>query len=179
MEKIQEEQDLISLIKSRKSVKNFIYQRIDKEIVREIMECGRWAPSQSNNQPWKVNIVVHPTLKRMLADLTVEGGIIENAFLNLVVFLDKERSNNRLIDIQAIGAFMQNILLGVHAKKLGGVILSDIINNKEPVNEIFKLDIKQYELMGIIAIGVIDEELEEKAKKPRDRRFVEDFSESF
>ena len=178
MEKIQES-NLIDFVKSRKSVKNFIFEKIDKETIREIIECGRWAPSQSNNQPWKINVVTHPTLKRMLADLTVEGGIIENAYVDLVVFLDLERSNNRLIDIQAIGAFMQNILLGVHSKKLGAILLSDIIKHKEAVNEMFKLDAKQYDVMGIIAIGVIDEQMEKKFKKPRERRFVEDFSESF
>ena len=175
----REEFDFVNFVKSRKSVKNFIFQKIDNELIKDILECGRWAPSQSNNQPWKVNTVVHPTLKRMLADLTVEGGIIENAYVNLVIFLDLERSNNRLIDIQAIGALMQNILLGVHSKKLGAMVLSDIIKNKDGVNEIFKLDAKQYDLMGVIAVGVIDEQMEEKFKKPRERRFIEDFSESF
>lgn len=171
--------NFVEFAKSRKSVKHFVYEKIDNDTVREILECGCWAPSQSNNQPWKVNTVIHPTLKRMLADLTVEGGIIESAYVNLVIFLDLERSKNRLIDIQAIGAFIQNILLSVHSKKLGAMILSDIIKNKDGVNEIFKLDGKQYDLMGVIAIGVIDEQMEEKFKKPRERRFVEDFSESF
>ena len=174
-----QEFNFVDFVKSRKSVKNFIFEKIDKEIIREILECARWTPSMNNNQPWKIHVVIHPTLERMLADLTVEGGIMESAHANLVVFLDLERSNDRLIDIQAIGALMQNILLAVHSKKLGAMLLSDIVKNKEAVNEIFKLDVKQYELMGVIAVGVIDEKMEEKFKKPRERRFVEDFSETF
>ena len=166
-------------LKSRKSVKNFIFQKIDNDTLREIMECARWTPSQHNNQPWKINLVVHPTLKRMLADLTVEGGIMENAYANFVIFLDLERSKNRQVDIQAIGALIQNMLLGIHSKNLGAIVLSDIVKNKEAVCEIFKLDAKQYDLMGVIAVGIIDEQMEEKFKKPRERRFVEDFSETF
>ena len=174
-----EELNFLEFLQSRKSVKNFIFQKIDNEILREILECARWTPSLKNTQPWKVNLVVHPTLKRMLADLTVEGGIMENAYANFVIFLDLERSTNRQVDIQAIGALIQNILLAVHSKKLGAIILSDIVKNKEAVNEIFKLEVKQFELMGVIAVGVIDEQMEEKFKKPRERRFVEDFSETF
>jgi len=171
--------DFYEFVKTRKSVKNFIFQKIDNEVLRDILECARWTPSLKNTQPWKVNLVVHPTLKRMIADLTVEGGIMENAYANFVIFLDLERSTNREVDIQAIGALMQNILLAVHSKKLGGMLLSDIVKNKEAVNEMFKLDAKQYELMGVIAVGVIDEQMEEKFKKPRERRFVEEFSETF
>lgn len=171
--------DFSEFVKSRKSVKNFIFQKIDNDVLNEILKCARWTPSLKNSQPWKVNLVVHPTLKRMLADLTVEGGIMENAYANFVIFLDLERSTNRQVDIQAIGALMQNILLTVHSKKLGGMLLSDIVKNKEAVNEMFKLEAKQYELMGVIAVGVIDEQMEEKFKKPRERRFVEEFSEIF
>ena len=171
--------DYGEFVKSRKSVKNFIFQKIDNDDLKDILEYARWTPSLKNTQPWKVNLVVHPTLKRMLADFTVEGGIMENAYANFVIFLDLERSTNRQVDIQAIGALMQTILLGVHSKKLGGMLLSDIVKNKEAVNEIFKLDVKQYELMGVIAVGVIDEKMEEKFKKPRERRFVEEFSETF
>ncbi len=171
--------NFLGFLKSRSSVKNFIFQKIENDTLKEILECARWTPSQHNNQPWKVNLVVHPTLKRMLADLTVEGGIMENAYANFVIFLDKERSENRQVDIQAIGALIQNILLAVHSKKLGAMILSDIVKNKEAVNEIFKLDVKQYELMGVIAVGVIDEKMEEKFKKPKERRFIEEFSEIF
>ena len=174
-----QEFNFVDFVKSRKSVKNFIFEKIDKEIIREILECARWTPSMNNNQPWKIHVVIHPTLKRMLADLTVEGGIMESAHANLVVFLDLERSNDRLIDIQAIGALMQNILLGAHFKKLGAIILSEIVNNKDAVNEIFKLNSEHFELMGVIAIGVIDQQMEEKFKKQRERRLIEDFSESF
>ncbi|MFX1495591.1 MAG: nitroreductase family protein, partial [Promethearchaeota archaeon] len=72
--------ELIDLIKSRRSVRNFIYEKIDNESIKEIIECGRWAPSGQNNQPWKVCIVVHPTVKRMIAEQSEYGGIIESAY---------------------------------------------------------------------------------------------------
>lgn len=169
--------DFIEFIKERKSIRSFIYKTIDKSTINTIIEAGRWAPSGKNSQPWKVCIVIHPTLKRMLADLTKYGGIIEEAYVNFVVFLDLDRGYDRTKDLQAIGAFMQNILLAVHALvDLGAVWIGDIINKKEEVNEIFKFPIDKFELMGVIAIGVVDEAREKAHEKSRERRSLDEFT---
>lgn len=68
------------------------------------------------NQPYRVNVVTHPTVRMMLAEISTEyTDIYETASCSLVVFLDLTRSDNRINDILAIGALIQNILLGVHA----------------------------------------------------------------
>ncbi len=175
-----ESEKYYEFIKSRKSVRNFIYDKIEQQTIRNIIECGRWAPSGLNNQPWKVCMVEHPTVKRMLADLTKHGAIIDGAYINLVVFLDLEKGYDRVKDIQAIGAFMQNILLAVSATpKIGAVWLGEILNQKEKVNEIFKLSTDKFELMGVIAIGVIDEVREKQDDKPRERIALDEFTSLF
>ena len=148
--------DFIEFIKQRKSSRNFIYKKIDKETITNILECARWAPSGNNSQPWRVCAVIHPTVKRMLSELSKYGGIIEEAYVNLVVFLDLEQGYNRVKDIQAIGAFMENILLGVNAQQdLGAVWIGEILGRKDEVNEIFKFPTDKFELMGIICIGIV------------------------
>ena len=167
--------DLINLIKSRKSSRNFIFQKVDNNTIKEIIECGRWAPSGNNTQPWKVCIVTHPTVKRMLAELSKYGGIMESAYVNLVIFLDVERGYDRVKDLEAIGAFVENILLAAHAKGLGAVWIGEILKNKDKVDEIFKLSSEKYELMCVVAIGVIDEALESKKAEERERREIDEF----
>jgi len=172
--------DLINLIRSRRSVRNFVYQKIDNQIIREIVDCGRWAPSGQNKQPWKVCIVAHPTVKRMIAEQSKYGGIIEGAFLNLVIFYDTERGYDRTKDILSIGAFIENILLGAHAKGLGALWIGEILANKEKINEIFKLSPDKFELMGVVTIGVVDKSLEEKEEQEdRDRRPLDEFIDWF
>ncbi|MFX0037863.1 MAG: nitroreductase family protein [Promethearchaeota archaeon] len=168
--------DFIEFIKQRKSSRSFIYQKIAKETILNILECARWAPSGNNSQPWRVCIVIHPTVKRMLSELSKYGGIIEDAYVNLVIFLDLERGFNRVKDLQAIGAFIENILLGVHAQKeLGAVWIGEILARKEEVNEIFKFSNDKFELMGIIAIGIVDEAREKASEKERKRRPLDEF----
>ncbi|TFG22222.1 MAG: nitroreductase family protein, partial [Promethearchaeota archaeon] len=134
------------------------------------------APSGMNNQPWRVHVVVHEKVKTMLAECTKYGGIIESAYVNLVIFLDLEKSYHRVKDIQAIGAFMQNLLLGVHAQPdLGAVWIGEILNQSEKINEIFKLDPKKFELMGLISIGEIDNAIVQKSDTQRERRPIDDF----
>ena len=170
----------LDFVKSRKSIRNFVFKKIPDQAIRKVIEFGRWAPSGLNNQPWVVKIVSHSTIKRMLAELTKYGGIIESAYVNLVVFYDIERGYDRTKDLQGIGAFMENILLGITAlqqsgEDIGGVWLGEILNKKEQVNEIFKLEPKKFELMGVIAMGYLDEKMERKDAKKRERRPIDDF----
>lgn len=170
--------DFIEFIKQRKSIRSFIYQKIEKETILNILESAQWAPSGNNSQPWRVCVVIHPTVKRMLSELSKYGGIIEDAYVNLVIFLDLERGYDRVKDIQSIGAFMENILLGIHAQEdIGGVWIGEILNRKEDVNEIFKFPKDKYELMSIIAIGHIDEPREKVRAKERKRRSLDEFVE--
>ena len=166
--------DFIEFIKERKSVRSFVYKKIRRETILKVLEAARWAPSGNNSQPWKVCIVTHPTLKRMLSDLTKYGGTIEEAYVNFVIFLDLERGYDRTKDLQAIGAFIQNMLLAVHAQEdLGAVWIGEIINRKEEVNEIFKFPIEKFELMGVVAVGIIDEAREKIREESRERRSVD------
>jgi nitroreductase len=168
--------DFIEFIKKRKSTRSFIYQKINKEIILDVLECARWAPSGNNSQPWRVCVVIHPTVKRMLSELSKYGGIIEDAYVDLVIFLDLERGYDRVKDIQAIGAFMENILLGIHAQEnLGAVWIGEILSRKEEVNVIFKFPTDKFELMGIIAIGLVDEIREKVREKERKRRTLDEF----
>ena len=169
--------DLLNLIKSRRSVRNFVYKKIDNDTIGAVLECARWAPSGRNSQPWKVSIVSHPTVKRLIAENSKYGGIIESAYLNFVVFLDLERGYDRTKDVLAIGAFIQNMLLAIHAKGLGAVWIGEILKNKEKVSEIFKLSPDKFELMGVITCGLIDEALEKKEE--RERRALEEFIDWF
>ena len=169
--------DLLDLIRSRRSIRNFIYKKIDNDTIKDILDCGRWAPSGRNSQPWKVCIVAHPTVKRMIAEQSKYGGIIESAYLNFVVFLDLERGYDRVKDVLALGAFIQNMLLAVHAKGLGAVWIGEILKNKEKISEIFKYSPEKYELMGVLTVGLIDESLEKEEE--RKRRPLDEFIEWF
>ncbi len=170
-------QSFLNFVKSRQSIRKFKKNMIKEEIIREILECGRWAPSGMGNEPWKVMVVMNPGIKKLLAKATHYSNVIESAAAALVVFFDVEKGYHQIKDMQSMGAFMENLLLGAHAFKLGAVWVGEILNQKEKVNELLNCDPSKFELMGVIAIGEIDEE--PKALNQRGRRELKDFVEWF
>ena len=91
---------------------------------------GSWAPSGLNNQPWRFVIVRDSQLRSDLADCTKYGKIIRNAPVCIAVFMDQSKSYDRVKDLQAIGACIQNMLLSIHDLGLGAVWLGEILNKK-------------------------------------------------
>ena len=45
--------DVIKTMKERRSIRKFKKDEVDKNLIREVLEAGRWAPSAKNRQPWK------------------------------------------------------------------------------------------------------------------------------
>lgn len=56
-------------IRSRKSVRGFLPEAVDLELIQEILSAAAFAPSGSNIQPWKVHVVTGETRDRLAAAL--------------------------------------------------------------------------------------------------------------
>lgn len=67
--------DVFAAARSRRSVRAYTAEPVPRELLREIVELGRHAPSGSNIQPWRVHVLTGATLKRV-------GTAIQSAFLN-------------------------------------------------------------------------------------------------
>lgn len=143
---------ILELIKSRRSVREFEDKEIPEEIIEEILEAGRWAPSGLNNQPWRFIVVKEPDIKNKLGEFTRYSKIIENAKIAIVVFLENKKSYDRTKDIQAIGACIQNMLLQAHSRGIGACWIGEILNRRKEVEKFFSVP-ESFELMAVIAAG--------------------------
>jgi nitroreductase len=144
--------DVLGLIKSRRSVREFTSEDVAEEVVREILEAGRWAPSGLNNQPWRFSIVRDSKVKGSLSKLTRYGEVIQCAPVCIAVFLDKAASYDRTKDVLAVGACIQNMLLAAHFLGLGAVWLGEILKNKEKIGKLLGVP-ADCELMAVVALG--------------------------
>ena len=148
--------DAIECLKSRRSIRKFKKKPIPREIILEILECGRWAPSGVNYQPWKIFIVMNPEFKKDLAKCTKYSNMINNCSSVFLIYLDKSIEYNYTKQVQSIGAFFENILLSIHAMGLGGVWIGEIINQKNEVDKLLDIKDPKLEFMGAIALGYPD-----------------------
>jgi nitroreductase len=147
-----EPEQLLTVIKTRRSVRAFEARPVDDEMIDAILEAGRWAPSGLNNQPWRFCVVRDAGLKEKLAGLTHYGKTVLSADILLPVFVHGPSMYNPMKDHQAIGACLQNMLLMAHGLGLGAVWLGEILKSAGQVRRLLKVD-GDHELMAMIALG--------------------------
>jgi nitroreductase len=144
--------DILEGIYTRRSVRQYTDQPVDREHLFEIVRAGMWAPSGLNNQPWRFVIVRDPGVKLKLAKQTNYDYIIEGASACIAVFMDKSVMYHEVKDHLAMGACLQNMLLAAHGLGLGAVWLGEILKNAGAVRGLFSLP-GNLELMAVVALG--------------------------
>jgi nitroreductase len=144
--------DLLEGIYTRRSVREFVDQPVEREQLLEIIKAGTWAPSGLNNQPWRFVIVQKEDVKKELGRQTKYGFVVERAPACIAVFVDRTVMYDDVKDHQAMGACIQNMLLAAHAMGLGAVWLGEILKNAGAVRTLLELS-KEMELMAVVALG--------------------------
>ncbi len=57
--------NLESLVKERRSVRGFLDKRVPDDVLQQVFEIARWAPSGTNVQPWHVSVVSGDVLEEI------------------------------------------------------------------------------------------------------------------
>ena len=65
--------DLLELMKTRRSIRRYQEKDVPDELLEKIMEAGRWAPSGDNGQPWRFIVVRDFETKKALSRIATEG----------------------------------------------------------------------------------------------------------
>ncbi len=135
------------------------------------MRCAIFAPSATNAQPWKVRVVRNQEVlseinerwkKTALATSAANARNPEYSVFHhapvLIVIAGESKNIKARVDV---GIMLQTILLSAHGLGLGtcpiGMLIPPIIN---PENQdiVTLLNIPEdYEVMGVIALGYLDE----------------------
>ena len=96
--------EIMANIKSRRSRRAFLEKSIPEEIIEEILEAGRYAPSALNKQPWKFIVISNKDVIRQLS------GIVRSTMIKLMPLLRLLRMfQPPLRDPQAMGAIKKTI----------------------------------------------------------------------
>lgn len=140
--------DALTVLKERRSIRRFQRKEITKDIIEDIVDCGRLATTAVNIQPWEFIAVTDAGVKRKIADVTDYGKFIAQAPLCIVVFC---RDTKYYLEDGC--AATENILLAAKAYGLGSCwVAGDKKRYAEDIRKLLNVP-ERYKLVSLIAIG--------------------------
>ncbi len=148
--------DILEIIKSRRSIRNYKNEKIKDEEILKIVEAGRWAPSASNNQPWRFIIVQNKELIKKIGDackiLTINS-FVEKAPLIFIIYTEKK---HRWVELDC-GICAENMMLEAHSIGIGSCFVGAFKENR--IKEIINLP-EDLNVVGLITFGYKENEKE-------------------
>ncbi|MEG3617677.1 nitroreductase [Magnetovibrio sp. PR-2] len=146
------------------------------EEVQALVDCALTAPDHNQLKPWRL-LMIPRTRRADLAEAFIAGKVRRNGNISdeekererdkaastpvMMALISQVVSNDPYVPVEeqyiAIGAALQNILLGAHAMEYGGIILSGNRVRDIEVREILEMDAGE-ELIGFICLGSINKQ---------------------
>lgn len=124
--------ELDQVITGRRSIRRFKDRDVPQEVIEELLDLARCAPSSMNGQPWYFIIIKDPETKKALVSLKnkycpvekqdYKADFLFNAPVVILVCVDKERSFDREVENAVLAT--AHLLLAAHSRGLGAVYLS-------------------------------------------------------
>jgi nitroreductase len=107
--------DAIEAIRSRASVRKYDPRPVPKEVLEDIADCGRLAPTGRNEQAWIFVFVTSQELRGQIADLCRFGRFIREAGACVCVF----SRTDALCEVEDASAATENMMIAAVAHGLG------------------------------------------------------------
>lgn len=138
----------IECLKTRRSIRAYESAPVPREVIEDIIDCGRMAATAINVQPWVFVAVQHESRRQAIADLTDYGKSIAQAPLCIAVFCQDSKYY-----LEDGCAATQNILNAAKAHGLGSCwIAGDKKAYARDVARILNIP-DDYNLISLIAVG--------------------------
>ena len=152
--------DAIECMKTRRSIRAYQDKPEPREVIEDIVDCGRMAATAINIQPWQFIVVQDQSLREKIADTTDYGKFIARAPVCIAVFCQDTKYY-----LEDGCAATQNILNAARAHGLGTCwVAGDKKAYAGKIGEMLGLP-PQHKLISLIAMGYPAEE-KSPSKKP-------------
>lgn len=153
---------LLDVIRTRRSIRKYTGAKVPDNIVNNILEAGRWAPSAHNWQPWKFVVITNKDLiisvrdimlkksKNMLAGFNIvmkeTANCLSTAPLLIAVYSDGNITKKfvkygkpyidvgSMYDTQSISMAMCNMMLYATAEGIGSACLGMVLFCEKEIN---------------------------------------------
>ena len=160
-------ESLLSLLKGRRSIRRYRPDPVPDEMVEQLLEAGRWAPSASNRQPWEFIVVRDEAIRQQVAEHAafyfIKWAQVEEAPLLLILCGDARNPAYRRFLREDIGLAGSQIMLQARALGLGTCWIGAL--NRKAVAGILKIP-DHVEIVGLLTVGFPAEDPPPTSRKP-------------
>ena len=157
----------VDLILSRRSIRRYENKNIPEEILQQILETGRQAPSAANRQPIRFVIVNdHDILKNLCDNLITR--FVKNAPVVIVGCADIKSLLTGKWAVVDTTIAMQNMVIAAWALGIGSCWIGAC--NEKKVKKLLKIPDK-WKVVALLTFGYPAEQPKQKKKKPIEKMF--------
>ena len=157
----------LALLKARRSIRRYKPDPVPDEVLDQILEAGRWAPSASNRQPWVLVVVRDEAIRRELAQHAayyfVRWAHVEEAPVLIALCGDAKNRIYRQFLHEDIGLVGSQIMLQARALGLGTCWLGGV--DRQAMAQVLKLP-DGLEVIGLLTVGFPAEDPPPTPRKP-------------
>jgi len=158
----------IEVLKTRRSIRRYINKPIPDEIIKDIIDCARLAPTANNKQPWLFVVIKDKKLKEKIAELTDYGKFIKQADCCIAVFCEDTKYY-----LEDGSAATENILLAAWHYGIGSCwIAGDKKSYAEEIRKILEIP-QKYKLVSLISLGYPEKEELKKSQNIKKKTLEE------
>lgn len=140
--------DALEVLKTRRSVRAFTPDPVSRQVLEDLVDCGRLAATAINIQPWEFIVVTSTEGRKCPSDITDHGKFIEDAPACIVVLCKDTKYY-----LEDGSAATQNILVAARAHGLGACWVA---GDKKPYADDIRAAVgapEGYRLISLIAVG--------------------------
>jgi nitroreductase len=152
--------DAIEALKTRRCIRAYTEQPVPREVVEDIIDCGRLAATACNEQPWEFVVIDSPQRLRDIAQITDYGRFIATAGVCVIVLCKDTKYY-----LEDGSSATQNILVAARAHGLGACWVA---GDKKAYAERIRREVgapEGYKVVSLVSIGHPAEQ-PSKTKRP-------------
>ena len=157
----------MALLKGRRSIRQYKPDPVPDELLEQVLEAGRWAPSASNRQPWHFVVIREPEIRAAVAEHAayyfIRWAHVEEAPVIIALCGDRKNRVYRQFLREDIGLAGGQMMLQAAALGLGTCWIGGL--DREALSDILKLP-EHIKLVGMLTLGFPAEVPDPPGRKP-------------
>jgi nitroreductase len=152
---------LIDTVLSRRSVRRYEPKEIPRDVLDQILEAGRQAPSAANKQPWHFIVLTDYEIKKELSK-GLFNRFIKDAPVTIVGCAPKDLIAGKWSMVSTTIA-LQNMVVAAWAMGVGSCWIGDF--NEEKVKRLLSIS-ENWNVVALVSFGYPAEKPQPRKKKP-------------